>query len=343
MQEMVELSEEQKKMIERNRQLALERLAAKKRSLQESEVPIQKSMKIELPKLQIKVEKPPEQKPKVKDRMRICLDSNRTFLIYGAGHLDQIYRKYPGAAYDVKEKAWRMPLTSYNDLMNEIPESERPSSRDSIPSNIAELFTEGGLPPASSQEEMDLRFLDASLRNTLYPFQKVGISQAIERGGRLILADDMGLGKSIQAICIACYYRTEWPLLIVTPASMVATWHEQMKRWLSASLDQDQICVTFDSKSNVDGLVNIISYDMATRLGDVVKERKFKVIIADESHSFRNGEAKRTKFIVPVLKKAKRVILLSGTPALSRPVELYNQITAVSPKLFPKFYDYGMR
>ena len=38
--------------------------------------------------------------------------------------------------------------------------------------------------------------------------------------GRLLLADDMGLGKSIQALGIAHYYRDEWPLLIVAPSSV---------------------------------------------------------------------------------------------------------------------------
>lgn len=40
---------------------------------------------------------------------------------------------------------------------------------------------------------------------------------------------------------------------------------------------------------------------------------------------------------------AKRVILLSGTPAMSRPSELYTQILAVRPNLFPRFHDFGMR
>lgn len=40
---------------------------------------------------------------------------------------------------------------------------------------------------------------------------------------------------------------------------------------------------------------------------------------------------------------AKRVILLSGTPAMSRPSELYTQILAVRPLLFPRFHEFGLR
>lgn len=40
---------------------------------------------------------------------------------------------------------------------------------------------------------------------------------------------------------------------------------------------------------------------------------------------------------------AKRVILLSGTPAMSRPAELYTQIAAVQPSFFPQFHSFGLR
>lgn len=40
---------------------------------------------------------------------------------------------------------------------------------------------------------------------------------------------------------------------------------------------------------------------------------------------------------------AKRVILLSGTPAMSRPAELYTQIIAVKPTFFPQFHAFGLR
>jgi SWI/SNF-related matrix-associated actin-dependent regulator 1 of chromatin subfamily A len=44
-----------------------------------------------------------------------------------------------------------------------------------------------------------------------------------------------------------------------------------------------------------------------------------------------------------VCKSAERLILLSGTPALSRPIELYSQISLVSPKLFRYVTEFGMR
>ena len=42
----------------------------------------------------------------------------------------------------------------------------------------------------------------------------------VVRGGRVLIADDMGLGKTIQALGIASYYSSDWPMLVVVPSSV---------------------------------------------------------------------------------------------------------------------------
>lgn len=51
----------------------------------------------------------------------------------------------------------------------------------------------------------------------------------------------------------------------------------------------------------------------------------------------------RTQETVPLLKAAKRVVLLTGTPALSRPKELFSQLTALAPAAKLKMKDFGER
>lgn len=51
----------------------------------------------------------------------------------------------------------------------------------------------------------------------------------------------------------------------------------------------------------------------------------------------------RTQETVPLLKAAKRVVLLTGTPALSRPKELFSQLTALAPSAKLKMKDFGER
>lgn len=87
----------------------------------------------------------------------------------------------------------------------------------------------------------------------------------------------------------------------------------------------------------------IVSHDMMSRAVDKLLERNFGVLIVDESHILKNFKAKCTKAATALAKKAKRVILLSGTPALSRPSELFTQLSLIDEKFFGTFIDFSKR
>mgnify|MGYP002633141523 CR=1 FL=1 len=61
------------------------------------------------------------------------------------------------------------------------------------------------------------------------------------------------------------------------------------------------------------------------------EQRQFHCVIVDESHYLKNRDAARTKCLAPVLRGARRVVLLSGTPALARPSELWAQVAPLRP------------
>lgn len=42
----------------------------------------------------------------------------------------------------------------------------------------------------------------------------------------------MGLGKTLQAIAVAAYYKEAWPLLIIVPSSLRYVWIEELEKWL---------------------------------------------------------------------------------------------------------------
>ncbi len=242
-----------------------------------------------------------------------------------------------------KESYWRIPISQYQSLLEVFPLGEKPSPAKQIPENVLKLFANPSeIARKKSTISFDLTLLEENIRTSLFPFQRDGIQIALARNGRIILADDMGLGKSIQSLGIASYYRREWPLLIISPASMVSSWHEQVMKWYP-SVAPNSISVIYDGKGKLDGLINIGSFDLLTKIGDMVASKKFQVIIVDESHALKNPESKRSKTLIPIIMKASRAILLSGTPALSRPCELYPQIKAVSPKLFPHYIEFCRR
>lgn len=69
----------------------------------------------------------------------------------------------------------------------------------------------------------------------------------------------------------------------------------------------------------------------------------FKVCIADEAHYLKSIDSQRSKALVPLLQNAKRVILLSGTPVLSKPVEIFNLMKILRPDVHPNFKTFADR
>ncbi|XP_042351287.1 LOW QUALITY PROTEIN: SWI/SNF-related matrix-associated actin-dependent regulator of chromatin subfamily A-like protein 1 [Plectropomus leopardus] len=287
------------------------------------------------------------QKPGATLQGQCILVSPTKFEIDIGYHADVIaaFKQMPTKNYDMKTRKWSFSLEDYKRLMD-VLSGIAAVEVEPLPRAIVQAFSarfDGTEARSLDVPEADLSSIDPSLTCSLMPFQREGVNFAVSKQGRLLLADDMGLGKTVQAICIAAYYRNEWPLLVVAPSSVRFTWAEAFRRWLP-SLSPDSINVVVKAKDNLrSSLVNIISYDLLSRMDKQQPGNPFNVLIMDESHFLKNIKTARCKAALPLLKAAKRVILLSGTPAMSRPAELYTQILAVRPTLFPRFHDFGMR
>ncbi|KAL3970055.1 activating transcription factor 7 [Sarotherodon galilaeus] len=287
------------------------------------------------------------QKPGATLQGQCILVSQTKFEVDIGYHVDVIaaFKQMPTKSYDMKTRKWNFSLEDYKRLMD-LLSGIAAVEVEPLPRAIIQAFSarfDGTEARILNVPEADLSSIDPSLTRSLMPFQREGVNFAVSNQGRLLLADDMGLGKTIQAICIAAYYRKEWPLLVVTPSSVRFTWAEAFRRWLP-SLTPDSINVVVKAKDSLrSGLINIISYDLLSRMDKQQPGNPFNVLIMDESHFLKNMKTARCKAALPLLKVAKRVILLSGTPAMSRPAELYTQILAVRPTLFPRFHEFGIR
>uniref|UniRef100_A0A8D0C7P2 Zinc finger RANBP2-type containing 3 n=1 Tax=Salvator merianae TaxID=96440 RepID=A0A8D0C7P2_SALMN len=195
----------------------------------------------------------------------------------------------------------------------------------------------------------ELSYLPEKLKEKLLPFQKTGVLFALERGGRCMIADEMGLGKTIQAIAVSYCYKTEWPLLIVVPSSLRYPWVDEMEKWIPDLSPEDIFII--QNKSDVwripTSKVTILGYGLITSdaqtLIDTLYKQNFKVVIVDESHYMKSRNATRSKILLPIVQKAVRAILLTGTPALGRPDELFMQIEALCPGKFGTWTEYAKK
>ncbi|NWV59050.1 ZRAB3 endonuclease, partial [Malurus elegans] len=214
---------------------------------------------------------------------------------------------------------------------------------------MAKALQETPTPEASHLEDADakLSFLPERLRKKLLPFQEKGIIFALQRSGRCMIADEMGLGKTIQAIAISYYYKNEWPLLIVVPSSLRYPWVDELEKWIP-ELSPDDITI-IQNKIDIARIstskVTILGYGLLTSdaetLVDTLYKQNFKVVVIDESHYMKSRNATRSKILLPIVQKALRAVLLTGTPALGRPEELFMQIEALFPRRFGTWNEYA--
>ncbi|CAD2095838.1 DNA helicase, putative [Plasmodium vinckei lentum] len=181
----------------------------------------------------------------------------------------------------------------------------------------------------------DLNFLlGEKLAEELKNFQKEGIDFGLKKNGRVLIGDEMGLGKTLQALALMAFYNKDWPFIVVCPSSIRFQWKDQALRWLPHLIEEKDICVIKSGKMDIprNTKMIIISYELITKNDKY--QNKYKCIVCDESHYLKNSFSKRTKAIVPIIKSAKRCVLLSGTPALNKPSELYEQVSSIIPNLF---------
>ena len=186
--------------------------------------------------------------------------------------------------------------------------------------------------------------------------------------GRILIGDEMGLGKTVTSLAIMAHYRQEWPLLILCPASLRHMWPAEIEKFLPSIPPQSVYVVSgfndigFHKRKDVQ--VVVVTYSLLQQRSAVAqlllppntKSRNgrnndiaidndeshclFQCVIADESHNLKQKNSQRSQLALPILQQAQRLLLLSGTPALARPVELWLQAHALAPDLFGNYSNY---
>jgi SWI/SNF-related matrix-associated actin-dependent regulator 1 of chromatin subfamily A len=139
----------------------------------------------------------------------------------------------------------------------------------------------------------------------LRDYQKTGVERLIEIAASrkaAILADEPGLGKTIQVCEFINRTRADF-VLIVCPASLRTNWWQEILRW---------VVPTFQH-------IEVVSYEQATR--GKLQEARYELIVFDEAHYLKNPSAARTQKCLSLDGDIR--LFLTGTPIVNRPIELY--------------------
>jgi SNF2 family DNA or RNA helicase len=158
-----------------------------------------------------------------------------------------------------------------------------------------------------------------------------------------ILADEMGLGKTIQTIALLAHLAGNkgiWgPHLIVVPTTIIINWEIELKKWCPALKILSYYGNQKERKAKRYGWhkpnafnVLITSYKLVIQDYSVFKRKRWYYIILDEAQNIKNFKSKRWQMLLNI--KAKRKLLLTGTPLQNDIMEIWSYLHFLMPNLF---------
>ena len=214
-------------------------------------------------------------------------------------------------------------------------------------SEAAELAHDSVSIDSQAQKLVDPSYASIDGSMLAYDFQQAGIEFVEKSSFNALIADSMGLGKTIQALLILKRNKKLLtPTLILVKSSLVFQWTKQLKAWASAHpfavmpiISRDQIIPGFGCY--------IMSMDLLGRKGIVEKLKTLgiKFLILDESHSFKDPESSRTKALIKLIRDSeiKYKLALSGTPIKNRADEYFTILNLLAPEYFYSLASFKRR
>lgn len=173
----------------------------------------------------------------------------------------------------------------------------------------------------------------------LMPFQEEGVEMIYNFRGRALLADQMGLGKTLQSLCWLARTPKHRPVVILCPASMKYTWQSEARTHFG--LHAEVLEGRNKRVRQLPASIVILNYDILGSWLKVLREARPTTVIIDECQFIKSLKAKRTKHTLKLAENARSVVALSGTPLTNRPIELWPVLRAVRPDLFPSLEKYA--
>ena len=161
----------------------------------------------------------------------------------------------------------------------------------------------------------------------------------------VILADEVGLGKTIEAGIVITQFWAERKrkILIITPSSLRQQWSQELieKFYIPSTLIDSRSIKTYKKEHGKSPLQNdecvlICSYEFANANAQAL-QCGWDLIVADEAHKLRNfytGRAKVAVSVSEIFKTSNKIILLTATPLQNKLEELYGLVSVFDPKYF---------
>ena len=164
--------------------------------------------------------------------------------------------------------------------------------------------------------------------------------------GRVLLADEVGLGKTIEAGMVLKEYAMRGMAertLVLTPASLVGQWREELETKFGLAFATTYDPLLRDQRQAFwaqDRIVASIATARRREHAERLVERQFDLIIVDEAHHLRDRSSQSWKLVDSLNKRF--LLLLSATPVQNDLIELYNLLTLLKPGIFKTLKEFRL-
>ncbi len=147
--------------------------------------------------------------------------------------------------------------------------------------------------------------------------------------GRALLADEVGLGKTIEAGLILKEYLLRGmakKVLILTPASLITQWQQELKTKFDLSFKNH---LEINDWEDSDLVIASLDTAKSSKNQSSVQKIKYDLLIVDEAHKLKNKKTKNWKFVNSI--NTKYLLMLTATPIQNDMIELFNLISILKP------------
>ncbi len=176
------------------------------------------------------------------------------------------------------------------------------------------------------------------------PYQIDAIKFAEEANCRCIIADEQGLGKTIESLSLLRLHPKELlPAVIVCPSTVKLQWMFEIHRICGNGPEfLVQVIQSGKEKAMPGFKVYIVTYDMLKNqdLFSFLPEGTIKTVIIDECQRIKNHLSDRAKAVQRIARNVEHVIPMSGTPIKNNAGEYFTVLNLVKPTLFPHYQKY---
>lgn len=264
---------------------------------------------------------------------------------YNARILQQFKSLVDSRKWDDKKKHWSVSIVELPKVIKLFGGPSQVDCSDEVKKLIIEeVNRRKDLDVIRNLEDTDINI--PGLVTPLYNFQRVGVRFVERAGGRALIADEVGLGKTAQAIAYAL--KNKRKTLIVCPNSVKIHWAREVMHFTGK-----ESCVwsTKGSEGHRGRQFHIINFDSVFKQLSSLRKIKFDLLVVDEVTNVKNKKTIRAKSIFgdgrqkkkyPGI-KTKDAIFLTATPVLNRPIEVFTFLNFLAKDRFPNYYAFTMR